>query len=108
MMGAVIDVYAERKQKEVMQDTWGHLAPKPQRKYIGFFSFAVGCFGGLSPVITSCLFKNLDDSPWFFSALQEFVSTLDMEAGLVYRFDGSFVDGVFDGVVSSILDTNKN
>ncbi len=107
-MSDVIDAYAERKRSEVMQDTWGHLAPKQGQKYTGFFTFAVGCYGGLSPEVLSCWFKGLPDSPWFFSALQDYIFTLDMEAGLVYRFDGCFMNDAFNGEVSVILDTNKN
>ncbi len=102
----IVDAYAERKKKEIMQETWGHLAPQHGRKYTGFFTYAVGCYGGLGAEITSCKFKGLDDSPWFYDTLQEFASTLDMETGYVYRFDGNFVDGIFNGRVIILLNTN--
>lgn len=98
--------YALREYREVMRDTWGHLAPKERQKYAGTFAFAVGCYGGIGGEVTACAFDGLDDSPWFYEALQEYVSTLDMEAGCIYRFEGVFCDGVFSGKTSVILDTN--
>ena len=101
-----IDAYAERKYQEVQRDTWGHLAPKKGQKYIGTFAFAVGCYGGLGGEVTACVFDGLDDSPWFYEALQDYICTLDMKAGCIYRFEGSFCDGVFNGETPVILNTN--
>ena len=102
-MGIPIDAYAERKYQETMRDTWGHLAPKENQKYLGGFVFAVGCYGGLEPVVISCGFDGLDDSPWFYQSLYNYIFTLDMEAGKVYRFKGDFCNTVFDGQVSEIV-----
>lgn len=107
-MQVAYDVYAQRKYLEVQQDTWGHLAPKQDKKYTGYFTFAAGCYGGIELLIMSCVFDGLDDSPWFFEALNVFIDTLDAEAGHVYKFTGTYCNGMFNGSVVSILDANKS
>ena len=54
-----------RYQAAVMQNTWGHLAPKPGRAYIGHVVFAYGAYGDIVPI--RCEFDGLDDSPWFLT-----------------------------------------
>lgn len=56
-----IDVYGARREAQVMQETWGHLAPTRGRKYNGMVVFALGCFGDLA--VISADFDGLDDSP---------------------------------------------
>lgn len=103
------DVFAPIEAKyhaQVIADTWGHLAPRKNKTYRGFVVFAVGCFGNdeLNPTVLSCEFKDLDDSPWFYDALAEFigspnwnVETKAFPSGGVYRFDGSFRNYKFKG-----------
>lgn len=94
---------------EVLADTWGHLAPSKNRVYKGYILFAVGCFGNdpLNPTVLEYELNNrtlgsLDSSPWFFSALQDFLSDLETETGKVYRFDGTFRNYEFDGKVRQL------
>lgn len=101
---------------QVMEATWGHLSPKRNKTYRGYFVFAVGCFGDdpLNPTVLSCEFKDLDDSPWFFDSLADFIGadqfsypSFDGERmietprqfpeGGVYRFDGIFRNYKFKG-----------
>lgn len=84
---------------EVMSATWGHLAPKRHRAYKGHVVFAVGCFGSddLNPTVLVCEFGGLDDSPWLFDALQDFLHDCETVAGGVYRFDGTFKNYEFKG-----------
>jgi len=58
---------------QVMENTWGHLAPKKDVTYRGRIVYAVGCFGNdpLNPTPLVCEFKNLDSSPWFFNAMND-------------------------------------
>lgn len=85
----------------VMQQTWGHLAPRKHRTYRGHIVFAVGCFGSddLNPTTLECDLGDLDNSPWFFNALIEFLQSLETEAGGVYRWEGTFRNYGFVGNV---------
>lgn len=107
MNGSIIDAYAQRKYEEAQRDTWGHLAAEPDKKYNGFFTFAAGCYGGIALEITSCVFDDLNDSPWFYEALNTYIDTLIAEAGHIYKFTGAYCNGIFSGSVVSILDTNN-
>lgn len=88
--------------EQVMQATWGHLAPQRNIAYPGSIVFAVGCYGSdpLNPTVLSCGFKDLDDSPWFFDAMSEFLSSRTFKPGAVYRFDGSFKNYRFRGKIT--------
>jgi len=92
-----------RFKAQIMDMTWGHLAPKRNKLYRGHIVFAVGCFGdgSLNPVALSCEFKGLDSSPWFFDAMSEFISQYggeDNEGG-VFRFEGAFKNYEFTGTI---------
>jgi len=91
----------------VMQDTWGHLAPSKNKTYKGFFTFAAGCFGSLSPIALSFEFSELDSSPWLYGALQEFLFSLKVESGIIYRFEGTIRNYTFKGKISQILNTKE-
>lgn len=90
---------------EVMIATWGHLAPSKRKSYKGYIVFAVGCYDPLNPVVLECEFIGLQDSPWFFDALNDFISADQSDIcqnrkfleGGVYRFDGTFKDYEFKG-----------
>lgn len=91
----------------VMEDTWGHLAPKKNKIYRGRIVFAVGIYGNdeLNPTAIHCHFEGLDDSPWFFDALSDFLQsgqsdigkTRRFPEGAVYQFDGTFRNYEFRG-----------
>lgn len=95
-----------RYREQVMRDTWGHLAPTKNRTYRGFIVFAIGCYGSdeLNPTVLSIDFKGLDDSPWLFDELAEFLGKPQWntdrkrwKTGCVYRFDGAFKNYKFKG-----------
>lgn len=95
-------VYASK----VRDATWGHLAPRRHVKYRGHIVFAVGCYDDLNHVVIDCEFKDrkgkaLDDSPWFYEHLHDFVGSDQNRgtAGNVYRFDGAFCNYVFTGTI---------
>lgn len=52
-MSEIKDAYGERKKKEVMENTFGHLAPEKDRAY-----------GDI--VCIQNHFRDLPDSPWFY------------------------------------------
>ncbi len=83
----IVDVYAERKKRQVMQDTWGHLAPKKGKSYKGYMIWAYGGWG--ETVLLEANFKRLSDSPWLFAAMQKYIGEhLDGEG--LYRWEGQF------------------
>jgi len=116
------DVFAPieaRYRSQVMKQTWGHLAPSRNKKYRGTIAFAIGMYGSdhLNPTVIQCDLKTrfgeeLDASPWFYDALQEFLQQHchmegfeepgDYQIGCVYQFTGFFRNYVFDGSVKQV------
>lgn len=94
---------------QVMEDTWGHLAPHRNALYRGHITFALGCCGsdGLNPTVLECEFVNrkhgeIDGSPWFHDAMNDFLQSLGGNEGAVYRFDGAFRNYEFKGSVRQL------
>lgn len=58
----IVDAYAERKYRAVMQDTWGHLAPQTGTTYKGFVLFAHDGFS--AHLLLDFDFAGLDGNPW--------------------------------------------
>lgn len=87
-----------RYHAQVLESTWGHLAPRKNKKYRGHVVFALGCFGSdyLNPTVLVCEI-GLDGSPWFFEALMDFLRSLEGDEGGVYRWDGIFRNYEFSG-----------
>ena len=96
-----------RYKAQVMNDTWGHLAPKKNRTYQGYVVFAIGCFdsGELNPTALECEFNGLDSSPWFYDALVELMQSIETEVGGVYRWEGTFRNYEFNGQVRRVIFT---
>lgn len=93
---------------KVMEDTWGHLAPKKNKTYRGRIVYAIGCFGNgpLNPTPLVCEFKNLESSPWFFSVMNDFIGSQKSESGCVYEFKGAFRNYEFRGTITLIKNFN--
>jgi len=98
---AFIPVEREYKAR-VMEETWGHLAPKKNRIYKGTIIFAYGEYGDMVPLHAE--FAGLDDSPWFFDALSDFISDfcLQQEKWGVFRFTGTFRNYKFKGQIEQV------
>jgi len=116
------DVFAPieaRYHAQIMEETWGHLAPKKNVIYRGKIVFALGIFGSddLNPTVIHCELKNrsgedLEGSPWFYDAVMEFLGEgcrkpgFEKEtvyhAGNVYQFTGFFRNYVFEGTVKQV------
>lgn len=80
---------AERKYKAaVMRDTWGHLAPKHRKVYAIDILFAHGDYGDVVPVRVNK--GDLDDSPWFFEGMLEFICSRRTSPGNLYKFVGTY------------------
>jgi hypothetical protein len=88
----------------VLDDTWGHLAPKKNRTYRGFIVFAIAAYGG-DMVILDAHFDDLDDSPWLFDAMQDFVfkDYQQLTDGAVYKWEGTFRNYRFTGTRTVIF-----
>jgi hypothetical protein len=89
---------------KVLEETWGHLAPKENKTYKGFVIFALGCFGSdrLNPTVLQCELGDLDGSPWLYDALIEFLQSLGGDEGRIYRWDGKFRNYEFRGTVRQL------
>lgn len=81
----ITDAYAIRKQQEVMQDTWGHLAPKKGRSYKGWMIWAYGGYGDI--ILLDADFKKLSDSPWLYEQMQEYISE-NLNGEGIYKWEG--------------------
>jgi hypothetical protein len=105
-LGDAFAEYEAHYKEEVMRQTWGHLAPKRNKRYKGRVVFAVGCFSSdyLNPTPIVCEFKDLESSPWFYSALNEYLQSLKVEEGKVYEFTGKFCNYKFEGEVRTVFD----
>ena len=91
----------------VMKHVWGHLAPAKNKSYCGFIIFANSAYDG--PVLIDSDFRGLEDSPWLWGAMMDFVHDyltgciVRDEFGRVYRFSGVFKNYEFKGSVAQCL-----
>jgi hypothetical protein len=103
-VGALIEADNRRI---VMAATWGHLAPERNKTYRGHIVWALGIHGSdyLNPMVLELEMGELPSSPWFYEAMQDFLSEVHREkngkywscsereaetSGRIYRWDGSF------------------
>jgi hypothetical protein len=92
-MGHPIPQYVEA----VMQDTWGHLAPKVREVYEGFILFTHGVHGDITIIDWDFKTKDgleLDGSPWLHVDLHDqvgnWIEQKQNRRGGIWRFDGTF------------------
>ncbi len=92
-----------QKNKEiVLINTWGHLAMVKNKKYNGSILFAISDWNSIGVCLIKSEFdNNLEDSPWLFESLQEFISTVDLCTGF-YRWEGSVKNYKFKGKITNI------
>lgn len=99
-----------RYRQEVLANTWGHLAPKRGLTYPGRVVFTFGVFdsGELNPTVIACDFEGLDDSPWFYEHLNDWLDQFAPgEAGRIYEWTGTFKNYRFRGrKPRQLLDVN--
>jgi hypothetical protein len=112
------------QKKEMMEATWGHLAPAKNKAYVGHIVWALDLYdsGYLNPKVLECDLKGLHDSPWFYDAMIEFLQAIheqmfsshrdsfwgasDREkatAGTLWRWDGTFHNYKFKGTVRQLF-----
>jgi hypothetical protein len=106
--GEQFNKHDEMYREAVMQDTWGHLAPKKNKIYKGRVVFAIGCYdsGDLNPTPLTSDFEDLSSSPWFYDALHDFLRNLPekyRETGCVYEWVGTFKNYQLEGKINTIF-----
>lgn len=109
---------AEARYREyIMTETWGHLAPKRNKTYTGEIIWALDLYdsGYLNPKVLKCELGDLPDSPWFYSAMMDFLRSLtdrpdgdnrkqeDETTGRLYIWKGTFRNYKFSGTFQQIL-----
>lgn len=109
----IVDAYAERKAKQVMRSTWGHMDARPGVKYPGAIVFAEGAFGGDRVVLSSEFGDEAGYGPWFYEGIHGWLFEQDIEPGKVYRFEGWYRlthagDHEFVGEVRALVLGEKN
>lgn len=107
---------------QVMQETWGHLAPKKGKTYTGRIVYTMGVYDGgdINPTIIVCDFPGLPDSPWFYEHLGDFIDSISWEpardypkrqghgeVGCVYEWRDTLKNYDFKGSVRLVFDANK-
>ena len=70
----------------VMQDTWGHLAPKKNITYRGTILITKSGYGGSDGKLIDMCWDNLGDSPWLFA----FVNTWIRDNREQLKIDGTY------------------
>ncbi len=96
---AIADAFAPAEaayREKVMQHTWGHLAPERAKSYPGKMVFALGEYGDYVPIHVN--FEGLDDSPWFFQDMMDFIVSHTETPG-IFRFEGKYVNHQFIGEI---------
>lgn len=83
--------------ESAIQSTFGHLAPEENKSYQGFILFCKTEWDKIVPIQAN--FDGLDDSPWFYDVLMEFIEANAKECGKIYRFKGTFKNYEFTGTV---------
>ena len=79
----------EKWENEVKSNTWGHLFPK-DGYYEGSITVAQGVYGNVVILKEDI---DIEGSPWWFQEINQFLDTVEMESGCIYKIDISvFVD----------------
>jgi hypothetical protein len=78
---------------QVYAETFGHLAPTPRQTYEGWMVLTWAGYGG-DLIVISAEWKDLDDSPWLFDDMQDYLGKLTennrAKRGEVYKFVGTY------------------
>lgn len=87
MLSDAFELVDQVNREIVLNNTWGHLSPEPQKKHNGWIIIAVGNYR--QTIVVDDNFDGLPNSPWQYEDLHKFVfkATSGFEVG-VYRFDG--------------------
>lgn len=79
-----------RDRERVLQNTWGHLAPKKNTTYRGEILFCKSEYNSGSITLVSSK-MGIDSSPWFYDSVHEFLYSFDgLEEGYVYKINATW------------------
>jgi hypothetical protein len=92
----VEEMYGEK----VKRETFGHLAPEKNKVYRAEILFTLGEYGDYA--IIRAKIEGLDDSPWLFDDMMDFMCEEAKEEGCVYRFHGTYRNRRFRGKVEKV------
>lgn len=85
------DVFAKiRKVNKdiVLSNTWGHLYPKDNKEHDGYILYTHTAYGDIECI--DCHFKGIEDSPWFFQDMNNFIADNCRVRGHIYLFKGTY------------------
>ena len=97
----------EANRETVLENTWGDLAPEKNMTYPGKIVWGTSAYAAEGTCVMFCEFEGLDDSPWFYDVLQDFVCDHSKEDGCIYEFTGHFRNYKFVGKVRKVQDYNS-
>jgi hypothetical protein len=84
-----LESYTAHERDKVLSATWGHLAPELGTYYYGSIVFAHGAYGGNTAVLSISFATRdgveLEDSPWAFEDLTDYVTDWICDQANGYR-----------------------
>lgn len=83
--------------EQVLQHTWGHLAPVKNTSYKGKILFTISGYTDANKVIVDSNFEGLGDSPWLYDAMIEEIHKWDIEDAGIYLLETTFRNFRFYG-----------
>lgn len=86
----------------VQYDTWGHLAMVKNKKHKGTILFGISEYNSVGACLVQTNFDNgLEDSPWLFYSLQEFIGEQKLDSGF-YKWSGHIKNYKFTGEITKV------
>ena len=96
-MAEAMMTWEAAERERVYAETWGHLAPAKGRTYPATIVFCKTTYGDYSLIQ-----DNLPNSPWMYSALQDFIADNAGDDGEILKFVGTFRNYKFTGKITKI------
>ncbi len=87
--------------RQVMGETWGHLAPKRNKKYKVKFWFARSVYNRQGTVIIKSE-SELPSSPWEYDAIHEMLGEFNLNDGSLYIWEGTFKNYKWTGELAEM------
>lgn len=92
-----------RDRENALRATWGHLAPEKNKSYQITILFMSSEYGGNGATIIDMELKDgLEDSPWLYDAVNDYIWKHRPEKAGVYKIKGTFRNFRFYGKPKSV------
>lgn len=89
--------------QDVFVNTRGHLAPQKNVSYKGKILFCVSGYGSTGTSLIDSQFDNLEDSPWLYDAIYEFIDNWNgLDNGCIYKINCTFRNYRFYGTPKKV------